>query len=144
MVIFYKIAGVIALFGLCINMIILLGTMAVFDATLTMPGIAGIVLTIGIAIDANVLIFERLKEELKRGKPFGSAIRAAYDKHTDFENRFSHIYWKDSLSHYRLLIEYRFTGELMHDAPGYARRNSGVMIHSQAPETMPKDQNFPI
>ena len=71
-------------------------------------------------------------------------IRVVYDQHTDFEERFSHIYWEDPLSHYRLLIEYRFTGELLHDAPGYARRNSGVMIHSQAPETMPKDQNFPI
>ena len=71
-------------------------------------------------------------------------IKAAYDKHTDFEERFSHIYWHEPLSHYCLLIEYRFTGELMHDAPSYARRNSGVMIHSQAPETMPKDQNFPI
>jgi hypothetical protein len=71
-------------------------------------------------------------------------LKVVYDKHADFEERFSHIYWHEPLSHYRLLIEYRFTGELMHDAPDYARRNSGVMIHSQAPETMPKDQNFPI
>lgn len=71
-------------------------------------------------------------------------MRVAYDKHTDFGERFSHIYWHEPLSHYRLLVEYRFTGELMHDAPNYARRNSGLMIHSQAPETMPKDQNFPI
>ena len=51
-----------------------------FDFTLTMPGIAGIVLTIGVAIDANVLIYERLREELRTGKSLPSAISAAYDK----------------------------------------------------------------
>jgi hypothetical protein len=58
--------------------------------------------------------------------------------------RFGHLYYNEKLSHYRLRIEYRFVGEHMKDAPNYVRINSGVMVHSQAPETMPKAQNFPI
>jgi len=79
-VIYYKIAGLIALIGLTLNIIILLGSLAMFDLTLTMPGIAGIVLTIGIAVDANVLIYERLREELQAGRSLGMAIKAAYNK----------------------------------------------------------------
>jgi hypothetical protein len=71
-------------------------------------------------------------------------LRAAYDKYTEFNMRFGHLYYNEKLSHYRLRIEYRFVGEHMKDAPNYVRINSGVMVHSQAPETMPKDQNFPI
>ena len=79
-VLYYRIAGLIALVGLTVNIIILLGCLAMFDFTLTMPGIAGIVLTIGIAIDANVLIYERLREELRTGKTLGASIEAAYEK----------------------------------------------------------------
>ncbi|MDB4673433.1 protein translocase subunit SecD [Verrucomicrobiales bacterium] len=79
-ILYYRIAGLIALVGLTVNIIILLGSLAMFDFTLTMPGIAGIVLTIGIAIDANVLIYERLREELSSGKTLGAAIQAAYEK----------------------------------------------------------------
>lgn len=71
-------------------------------------------------------------------------LRASYDKYEKFENRFGHLYYDNKLSHYRLIIEYRFVGEMMEDAPDYVRLNSGVMVHSQAPQTMPKDQNFPI
>ncbi len=79
-VIYYKIAGLVALIGLSINILMLLGALAMFGFTLTMPGIAGIILTIGIAVDANVLIYERLREELKAGKSLSSAVKAAYDK----------------------------------------------------------------
>ena len=61
----YKIFGLITNLTLIINLIILLGVLTLFEATLTLPGIAGIILTVGMAVDANVLIFERIKEELK-------------------------------------------------------------------------------
>jgi len=78
--IYYRVAGIVALIGLAINILILFGCMAAFGFTFTLPGIAGIVLTIGVAVDANVLIYERLREELKAGKSLGNAIRNAYDK----------------------------------------------------------------
>jgi SecD/SecF fusion protein len=80
LMIYYRIAGLIALIGLSVNVLILFGAMAMFEFTFTLPGIAGIILTIGIAVDANVLIYERLREELKAGKSIGAAIQAAYEK----------------------------------------------------------------
>ncbi|MEZ5300351.1 MAG: protein translocase subunit SecD [Verrucomicrobiales bacterium] len=80
MMIYYRFSGIIALIGLSVNVILIFGSMAVFRGVMTMPGIAGIVLTIGIAIDANVLIYERLREELAAGKSLRAAIEAAYDK----------------------------------------------------------------
>ena len=80
LIIYYRIAGFIALIGLTINVLILFGAMAMFEFTFTLPGIAGIILTIGVAVDANVLIYERLREELQEGKSLGSAIQAAYEK----------------------------------------------------------------
>lgn len=77
---YYRFAGIIALLGLTVNMLILFGAMAMFGATFTLPGIAGIVLTIGIAVDANVLIYERLREEMAGGKSLTTALRAAYEK----------------------------------------------------------------
>lgn len=77
---YYRFAGVIALIGLTLNILILFGSMAMFGFTFTLPGIAGIILTIGVAVDANVLIYERLREELAAGKSIKSAIRAAYEK----------------------------------------------------------------
>ena len=77
---YYRFAGIIALIGLVLNMLIVFGAMAMLGATFTLPGIAGIVLTIGIAVDANVLIYERLREERANGKSIQSAIRAAYEK----------------------------------------------------------------
>lgn len=76
----YRLAGIVAIVGLVINITILIGAMALFGFTLTMPGIAGIVLTIGMAVDANVLIYERLREELKAGKSIGAALLAAFEK----------------------------------------------------------------
>jgi preprotein translocase subunit SecD len=80
MIIYYKASGLVADLALMLNMLLLLGAMAAFKATLTLPGIAGIVLTIGMAVDANVLIFERTKEELRMGKTPRAAVEAGYEK----------------------------------------------------------------
>jgi SecD/SecF fusion protein len=77
---YYRLAGLVAFIGLMVNMIVLFGVMAMFGFTFTLPGIAGVLLTIGMAVDSNVLIYERLKEELANGKSAGNAITAAYDK----------------------------------------------------------------
>jgi len=80
MVIYYKMAGVIADFALILNLFALMAGMAAFRATLTLPGIAGVILTIGMAVDANVLIFERVREELRTGKTVRAAIDAGYSR----------------------------------------------------------------
>jgi SecD/SecF fusion protein len=77
---YYRLAGFVALVGLSICLAMIFGTMALFQFTLTLPGIAGIILTIGMAVDANVLIYERLREEMAAGKSLKAAIEAAYDK----------------------------------------------------------------
>ena len=77
---YYRFAGLVAVVGLLINIVLLLGTMAMFNFTLTLPGIAGIILTIGMAVDANVLIYERLREEMAAGKSLSAALTGAYDK----------------------------------------------------------------
>jgi preprotein translocase subunit SecD len=78
--IYYKFSGVNAIIALVMNLLILLGALAYFAATLTLPGIAGVILTIGIGVDANVLIFERIKEELRAGKTPRTAISAGFGK----------------------------------------------------------------
>ena len=80
MVIYYRLTGFVADVALAMNMLLLLGVMAAFKATLTLPGIAGIVLTMGMAVDANVLINERIREELRLGKTLRAAIEAGYTK----------------------------------------------------------------
>ncbi len=75
---YYKMAGLVAVIALLLNIVFLLGIMAAFRATLTLPGIAGIVLTIGMAVDANVLIFERIREELDSGKSYKAAVEAGF------------------------------------------------------------------
>ncbi len=80
MVVYYRLSGLIADLALFLNLIYLLAVMAVLEATLTLPGIAGIILTIGMAVDANVLIFERIREELRLGKTVRASIDAGYDK----------------------------------------------------------------
>lgn len=77
---YYRMSGVIANIGLIVNTIMLFGIMAMFGFTFTLPGIAGMVLTIGMAVDANVLIYERLREEIAAGKPLKNAIEASYDR----------------------------------------------------------------
>jgi preprotein translocase subunit SecD len=80
MAIYYRMSGVIADMALFLNILVLLGALALFRATLTMPGIAGIILTIGMAVDANVLIFERVREELRLGKTLRSALDTGYSR----------------------------------------------------------------
>jgi protein-export membrane protein SecD len=80
MLIYYKLSGAIASLALLFNLIILFGLLAYLGAALTLPGIAGVILTIGMAIDANVLIFERIREELRKAKTIRSAIDAGYDR----------------------------------------------------------------
>ncbi len=80
MVIYYKLSGVNAVMALLLNLLLLMGAMAYFSATLTLPGIAGVLLTIGMAVDANVLIFERIREELKVGKTVRAAIDTGFGR----------------------------------------------------------------
>ncbi len=85
------------------------------------------------------------------GENFGDTFRVedgilkvSYDKYDKFNNRFGHLFFKDRFSYYRLVVEYRFVGEQCPGGAGWALRNSGAMIHGQAPNTMGKDQDFPI
>jgi preprotein translocase subunit SecD len=77
---YYKGAGINAVLALLLNLVILLGMMAIFHATLTLPGIAGIILTLGMAIDSNVLVFERIREELRDGKTVRAAIENGFSR----------------------------------------------------------------
>ncbi len=85
------------------------------------------------------------------GVNFGNTFRAEdgmikvrYDQYGDFNDQFAHLYYKQPFSHFRFVVEYRFTGELQKGAPSYTMLNSGVMFHSQDPRSMPKEQNWPI
>jgi preprotein translocase subunit SecD len=80
MLIVYRLSGINAVVALLLDMVLVFGALAYFGATLTLPGIAGIVLTIGMAVDANVLVFERIKEELRHGRTVRSAIDAGFAK----------------------------------------------------------------
>ena len=80
MVIYYKMAGTIADFALIWNILLVLAILASLQATLTLPGIAGLILTVGMSIDANVIIFERIREELRKGKTPKAAIDSGYDR----------------------------------------------------------------
>lgn len=82
MVVYYKGSGLLADFALCLNILLIAAGLAGFQATLTLPGIAGIILTIGMAVDANVLIFERIREEMSLGKTPLAAVDAGYDRAT--------------------------------------------------------------
>jgi hypothetical protein len=85
------------------------------------------------------------------GENFGETFRVengvmkvSYDQYNKFDRKFGHIFYKDKFSHYRLKIEYRFVGEQCPGGEGWATRNSGVMLHCQPPETIAKDQDFPV
>lgn len=80
MIFYYRLSGVIADFALVLNILLLLGAMASLNATLTMPGIAGIILAIGMAVDSNVLMFERMREEIRDGKTPKAAVESGYKK----------------------------------------------------------------
>ena len=80
MLVYYKLSGLNAVVALALNILFLMAFMSYFEATLTLPGIAGVVLSIGMAVDANVLIFERIKEDLRLGKTVRSAIQNGFAK----------------------------------------------------------------
>lgn len=80
MLFYYRLSGLIADIALILNLLLLIGAMAMLNATLTLPGIAGIILTIGMAVDSNVLMFERIREELRHGKTPRAAIDSGYKK----------------------------------------------------------------
>jgi hypothetical protein len=71
-------------------------------------------------------------------------LKVSYDKYTSFDERFGHLFYRQKFSHYIIAAEYRFVGEQVPGGPEWAIRNNGLMLHSQAPETMGKDQDFPI
>jgi len=71
-------------------------------------------------------------------------LRVSYDQYPEFANKFGHIFYRTKFSHYIVAVEYRFVGEQAKGGPSWALRNNGIMIHCQAPETMGKDQDFPI
>lgn len=73
-----------------------------------------------------------------------SVLKVSYDQYDSFRMRYGHLFYKDNFSHYLIHIEYRFTGDQATGGEGWARRNSGVMIHGQTPESMSRDQDFPI
>jgi preprotein translocase subunit SecD len=80
MLVYYRLSGANAVVALILNLIILLAALAAFGAVLTLPGIAGVILTIGMGVDSNVLVFERIREELRNGKSPASAVQAGFDK----------------------------------------------------------------
>jgi len=80
MLVYYSLSGLVANLALMLNLVFIMAMLSLFGATLTLPGIAGIVLTVGMAVDANVLIFERIREELRLGKSARHAVDAGYGK----------------------------------------------------------------
>jgi len=80
MIVYYRLSGAIADLALIINIVLVLGVLVLFKATLTLPGIAGLLLTVGIAVDANILIFERIREELRTGKTTRLALDTGYNR----------------------------------------------------------------
>jgi len=71
-------------------------------------------------------------------------LKVSYDKYSKFDGKFGHLFYKSKFSHYKLHVEYRFVGDQCPGGAGWAFRNSGVMIHGQTPESMRKDQDFPV
>jgi len=80
MLFYYRLSGLNAIVSLLLNLVILMAALAYFRATLTLPGIAGIILTIGMAVDSNVLVFERIREELRNGKAVINAMKTGFEK----------------------------------------------------------------
>lgn len=72
------------------------------------------------------------------------ALQVSYEKYENFDGRFGHLFYKQPYSNYKLRVEYRFIGDQVPGGPGWAFRNSGVMIHGESPKTMSKDQDFPV
>lgn len=123
MLVIYKLTGVIANIALFLNVFIVLATLAMFRATLTMPGIAGIILTVGMSMDNNILIFERIREELGLGKTVRAAIEAGYDR------AFSAVIDSSMTNFIAALILYQFgTGPVKGFAVTFAIGLAGSMF----------------
>jgi hypothetical protein len=71
-------------------------------------------------------------------------LKVVYDQYKNFDNKFGHLFYKETFSHYSLRVEYRFVGDQVPGGPSWGLRNSGVMIHGQSAESMEKDQDFPV
>ena len=80
MAVYYRVFGLVADMALALNLVLIISVLSMLQATLTLPGIAGIVLTVGMAVDANVLIFERIREEIRNGNSPQASIHVGYDK----------------------------------------------------------------
>lgn len=80
MLVYYKVAGIVAIVAMFLNLLFMLAILAGFEAALTLPGIAGLVLTVGMAVDANIIIYERIREELRAGKTARTAVEAGFDR----------------------------------------------------------------
>ena len=80
MLVYYRLSGLNAVVALLANLLILLGAMAYWGATLTLPGIAGVILTMGVGVDTNVLVFERIREELRHGKTVRVAVQNGFER----------------------------------------------------------------
>jgi len=71
-------------------------------------------------------------------------LKCSYDEYKQFDLKFGHLFYKEKFSHYRLRVEYRFVGDQVPEGPGWAYRNNGLMLHCQSPESMTKEQEFPV
>ena len=124
MVFYYRLSGANAVLALILNLIILLAAMAMFGAVLTLPGIAGVILTIGMGVDSNVLVFERIREEIRNGKSASAAVEAGFDKAFLNDYRYARDYrgvgdfpvhfwnWPDSrICHH---VDHRFDRQRVH------------------------------
>src|SRR5262249_23898762 len=80
MVVYYRLSGVVGVIAMALNMLMLFAALAAFNATLTLPGIAGLALTVGMSVDANIIQFERIREELRSGKTIRAAVDSGFDK----------------------------------------------------------------
>ncbi len=88
---------------------------------------------------------EPLKENYKNTfRVEDGILKVSYDEYDEFNNKFGHLFYKDKFSNYKLKVEYRFTGEQVKGAPGWAFRNNGAMLHCQSPESMELNQHFPV
>jgi hypothetical protein len=88
--------------------------------------------------------FEAGDNHLNTFRVENGVIKVSYDEYKQFDNKFGHLFYKDKFSHYNLRVEYRFLGEQSKGGPSWALRNSGIMFHCQSPQSMRKDQDFPV
>lgn len=88
--------------------------------------------------------FEAGENHKKTFRVADGVLKVDYSEYDRWDAEFGHLFHEQKFSHYRLRLEYRFTGEQLPDGPAWALRNSGIMVHSEAPDTMEKDQDFPV